>query len=52
LAGLAANRSLNEGDEGWDELFTKHPEVLEGLAAEADIEVAAGRVKDLVPEEL
>ena len=39
-----------EADQRWEELLTNHPEVLERLAAEADLEVMAGRVTELVPE--
>jgi len=41
-----------EDDRRWDELFATHPEVMERLAAEAEIEIKAGRTKELIPEEL
>jgi hypothetical protein len=41
-----------EDDRRWDELFAAHPEVMERLAAEAEIEIKAGRTKELIPEEL
>jgi hypothetical protein len=41
-----------EDDRRWDELFAAHPEVMERLAAEAEIEIKAGRTRELIPEEL
>lgn len=39
-------------DAYWDKLFTDHPEVLERLADEAEVEIKAGLTKELIPEEL
>jgi len=39
-----------EDEARWDELFAKHPEVLERLADEAEAEIKAGRTEELVPE--
>lgn len=36
----------------WDELFTQHPEVLERLAEEARADRAAGRTRELDPDNL
>jgi hypothetical protein len=43
----------DEADEKrWDELFSKHPEVLERLAQEARADRAAGRTSELDPDTL
>jgi hypothetical protein len=41
-----------EDELEWNRKFAEHPEVLERLADEAEIEVEAGRTKELIPEEL
>lgn len=41
-----------EDDRRWDELFAAPPEGMERLATAAEIEIKAGRTRDLVPEEL
>lgn len=42
--------SIVDKDEPWDKLFSEHPDVLERLADEAEIEIKAGRTKELDPD--
>jgi len=41
-----------ENETRWDELFNQHPEVLEQLAEEARADRAAGRTRELDPDQL